>query len=420
MELTSSQLHWRDLARKFAQEVVRPVAVEMEASSTFPREIMRKMGEAGLLGIPYPKEYGGSGGDTISYVLAVEEISRVWGSLGLMMAAHVSLGCNPIYIAGSEEQKRTLLPPLLRGEKLGAFGLTEPQAGSDAGGTKTTAVLKDDFYIVNGSKNFTTTGSNADVLIIAAVTDKGKGKKGISAFFVEKGTPGFSAGRKEDKVGLRASDTVSLIFDSCALPRENLLGREGEGFRDVFLTTLDGGRISIASWSVGIAQGAFETCAKHLLKEMKQEDFMGEGQLAGSALAEMATKIAAARLMTFEAARRKEMGLRYIKEGAMAKYFASMVCTEVTSRAISLVGLEALTRELSLEQSFRDAKLTEIGEGTSEIQKIVIARELYREFQGLEVESLHSTSKQAQQAGQGETTKPQEITTHTARRAGRA
>jgi len=377
MEFTEEQKLIRRAARKFAEEVLEPRAAEIDEKAEFPHEEVRRMAEEGFLGLIFPEEYGGSGLDNVCYAIAVEEISRVCGSTGLTLAAHVSLGCHPIYAFGTEEQKKKYLTPLAKGEKLGAFGLTEPNAGSDAAGTQTTAVRKGDKYVVNGSKIYITNGSVADIYTIAAVTDPGRGKDGISALIVEKGYPGFRIGTRERKLGVRGSDTAELVFEDCEVPADNLLGKENEGFK-VFMNTLDGGRISIAAMALGIAQGAFEKALAYS-KERKQFgrpicDF----QLVKAMIADMATEIEAARLLTYNAARLKDAGRPHTKEASMAKLFASETAMRATTRAVQILGGAGYTKDYPVERYFRDAKLTEIGEGTSEIQRLVIAREVLK------------------------------------------
>lgn len=382
MFLEPHQEEWCKLAASFAKVEAYPFAKNMEEASEFPIELIRKMGTNGLLGTPFPKEWGGAGKDTVSYALAVEEISKVWGSLGLIMAAHVSLGTNPIYFAGSQEQKKKYLPKLTCGEWLGAYGLTEPEAGSDSGATKTTAVKKGNKYLLNGIKIFTTTAAHSSTFIVTAITDKNKGKHGISAFILEKGFPGLSIGKKEDKMGLRASDTSTIILEDCMVPLENLLGEEGEGFK-IFMKTLDGGRISIGAMAIGIAQGVLEELVSWLKNNGYNKEIMGKGQIKCAYMAEIATQIQAARQLIWTAAVKKDKGEKYTKYSAMGKYYASEVCTKACSLAIDLMGIEAVTKKHHLEQAYRDTKLCQIGEGTSEIQRMVIAREIFLEMEEL-------------------------------------
>lgn len=382
MFLAPHQEEWKKKAARFAEEEARPIAREMENSSQFPLKILKRMGELKLLGTPFSEDVGGAGKDTVSYALAVEEISKIWGSLGLSMAAHISLGTNPIYFAGSPEQHKRYLPKLTKGEWLGAYGLTEPQAGSDSGSTQTTATKSGNEYILNGTKVFITTAGYADTFIVTAVTDKSKRKHGISAFIVEREFPGLIVGKKEDKMGLRASDTSTLIFENCRVPAQNLLGKEEDGFK-IFMKTLDGGRISIGAMALGLAQGALEELVRWLKENGSYKEFMGKGQLKCAVMADLATQVQAARQLIWVAAAKKDRGEKYTKYSAMAKYYASEVCTRVCSTAIDIMGMEAATQKYNVEQVYRDTKLCQIGEGTSEIQRIVIAREIFSEMEEL-------------------------------------
>ena len=359
---------FRQKVRAFVEEHVLPQAKELELKEAFPREIIREMGKHRWMGIPIPEEYGGAGLDNLSYIIAVEEFSRVSGSVGITLAAHTSLVVWPIYTHGSDTQKRKYLTPLTNGEHVGSFGLTENNAGSDAGATETMAVYKNGHYIVNGSKRFITNGTYADTIIFTASHDRSKGVHGISAFIVEKGTPGFSPVSKEDKLGLRASDTAELVFEDCRIPKENLIGHENDGFK-VFMETLDGGRISIGALALGEAQGALDAAIQYV-----QEHDLKKSQTAQKTIANMTMDVSAARHMIYHAARLKDKKLTVSLEGAMAKCFASEASMRVSSKAMDLMGMEGLTRRYPAEQFFRDAKLNEIGEGTSEIQRIVIAR----------------------------------------------
>jgi butyryl-CoA dehydrogenase len=332
----------------------------------------------GLFGMIFPPEYGGAGLDTLSYVLAVEEISRACASTGITLAAHTSLGTWPIYRFGTEAQKRKYLPALCSGERLAAFGLTEPEAGSDAGGTKTRAVKEGDHYVVNGRKIYITNGSVGGTVVFTAVTAPGVGVRGISSFIVEKGTPGFTAGSKERKLGHRASDTRELIFENVSIPAENLLGTEGEGFKQ-FMMTLDGGRISIGAMSVGIAQAALDASLKYSQERRQFGKAIAEFQAVQLLLAEMATEIEAARLLVYQTARFKDRGGRFTRHAAMAKLSASTVAMKAANLAIQIHGGAGYMTDHPVERYFRDAKLMEIGEGTSQIQMLVIARELLRE-----------------------------------------
>lgn len=375
MILHEKYLKFREKVRDFADKEVAPRAKELDIKGEFPWDLIKRMAELELLALYVPKEYGGAGLDVLSYAIAIDEIGRVCGSTGIFLAAHSSLGVYPIYVAGSEEQKQKYLIPLARGEKIGSFGLTESNAGSDAAGTQTIAKLVGDEYVINGSKRFITSGEVADIIIFTATKDPSMGYSGISAFIVEKGTPGFSAGKKEDKLGLRGSITSELIFEDCKIPKENLLGKEGEGFK-VFMATLDGGRISIGALALGIAQGALDASVKFVKENKKSGKPLKKSQFIQSMIAEMATEIEAARLLIYQAAMLKDNDMPYTKEAAMGKYYASLIGMKATDRAITIHGMLGLTKEYPVERFMRDEKLMEIGEGTSEIQKIVIAREI--------------------------------------------
>ncbi|MBI4722267.1 MAG: acyl-CoA dehydrogenase family protein [Candidatus Stahlbacteria bacterium] len=370
MLLTPKHIEFQDRVREFAQKEVAPLSAHLDKTGEFSLTLFKKLGESGLLGIPFPKEYGGAGLDTLSYAIAVEEISRVCGSTGIFVAAHISLGCSPIWIAGNEEQKQKWLIPLARGEKTGSFGLTEPNAGSDAAGTETTVKKVGNKYIINGAKRFITSGAIGEVITFTATHDKSKGSHGISAFVVEKGTPGYSAGKDEDKLGLRGSITSELIFEDCAIPCENLLGCEGEGFK-VFMKTLDGGRISIGALALGIAQGALDAAIEFAKNSGQHKEQSIQGLIA-----DMATRVAAARGLIYQASMLKDAGSPYTKEAAMAKFYAAEIGMWVCTQAVEICGIAGVTKKYNVERFIRDVKLTEIGEGTSEIQKIVIAREI--------------------------------------------
>ncbi len=361
---------FREQVQEFAKEHIAPLASKMDDTEEFPWEIIREMGKRGWMGIPIPQKYGGAGLDNLSYAIAVEEIARVCGSTSITLAAHTSLVVWPIFTHGNEEQKKKYLIPLARGEHLGSFGLTEPNAGSDAGGTETMAILNNDHYLVNGSKRFITNGTYADTIIFTASHDRSKRTHGISAFIVEKGTPGFEPVRKEDKLGLRASNTAELRFENCKIPKRNLMGKENDGFK-VFMETLDGGRISIGALALGEAQGALDSALV-----FAKEKGLKRSQSVQNILADMAMEVSAARHLIYHAARLKDKKLTITIEGAMAKLYASEISMKVTSKAIDLIGMEALTNKYPVERFFRDAKLNEIGEGTSEVQRIVIARKL--------------------------------------------
>jgi butyryl-CoA dehydrogenase len=372
-QLSEEQNLIRNMVRSFAEREVAPSAAERDEEERFDRELMfDKLGELGLAGMIIPEQFGGAGADYISYAIAVEELSRVCASTGVTLSAHLSLCANPIYTFGSDQQKQTYLVPLAEGSKLGAFALTETNAGSDAGGTKTTAVLDGDEWLLNGSKIFTTNGGDADTYIVFARTDKEAEKHhGISAFIVEKGTPGFSFGKKEKKMGIRSSPTLELVFENCRIAKENLLGEKDQGFR-IAMKTLDGGRIGIAAQALGIAQGALDAAVAYS-KERKQFDTpIASFQGVQFQLADMATQVEAARLVVYNAAYRASNGLGYSKESAMAKLFASETAMKVTTQAVQIHGGYGYTRDFPVERMMRDAKITEIYEGTSEIQRMVI------------------------------------------------
>ncbi|MFS8640451.1 MAG: acyl-CoA dehydrogenase family protein [Symbiobacteriaceae bacterium] len=374
-ELSQEQRMIRDLAREFAEGEVAPGASERDKTGRFPIELVRRMGELGLMGIPFPERYGGTGGDTVSYVLAVEEISRVDGSLGLTLAAHCSIGMGPVFQFGTEEQKLRWLPGAARGEYLASFGLTEPEAGSDAAATKTTAVRDGDGWVLNGSKAFITNASYCGYIVCTAVTRPGMGHRGISAFIVPNPTPGFTIGPAYDKMGLRSSDTRPLFFDNVRLPADALLGQEGEGFRQ-FMATLDGGRISIGAMAVGIAQAAFEAALAYAKRRVQFGQTISKFQAIQFKLADMATEIELARNMVLKAAWLKDQGRPFTREAAMAKLFASETAVRAANQAIQIHGGAGYMEDLPVSRYWRDAKLTEIGEGTSEIQRLVIARQL--------------------------------------------
>ena len=368
----------RETAAKFADEVVAPRAAALDRSGEFPHDTFRQMAELGFLGLPWPETYGGAGLDTRSYILAVEEISRACASTGISLAAHVSLGTGPIFYAGNEEQKRRFVPRLASGEILGAFGLTEPHAGSDASATQTTAVREGGHYRVNGTKIYITNGSVAGSVVITARTEKGAGAKGISALIVEKGTPGFKVGKKEDKMGLRGSDTVELHFEDCRVPVENLIGQEGVGFRE-FMKTLDSGRIGIGAMSLGIARAAYRAAVAYAKERQQFGRPIAEFQLVQEMLSDMRVRIESARLLVYHAAWLKDHDRPFAIEAAMAKLHASETAVFCADRSVQIHGGMGYMRELPVERYYRDAKLMEIGEGTSQIQKIVIARDCLRQ-----------------------------------------
>jgi butyryl-CoA dehydrogenase len=371
-QLTREQELVKKMVREFAINEVKPVAAEIDETERFPMENVEKMAKLGMLGIPFSKEYGGSGGDTLSYIIAVEELSKVCATTGVIVSAHTSLCASLIEQFGTKEQKEKYLPELATGNKLGAFGLTEPGAGTDAAGQQTVAVRDGDNYILNGSKIFITNGGVADIFVIFAMTDKSKGTKGISAFIVEKSFEGFSIGKKEDKLGIRGSSTTELVMSNCVVPKENLVGQEGKGF-GIAMKTLDGGRIGIASQALGIAEGAFEEAVNYM-KERKQ---FGRSLSAFQGLqwmiAEMDTKIEAARHLVYKAAWLKDNKLPYSVDAARAKLYAAEVAMDVTTKAVQIFGGYGYTKEYPVERMMRDAKITEIYEGTSEVQKMVIS-----------------------------------------------
>lgn len=373
LALSAEQQMIRDTVRDFTEREIKPRARQMDEAGEFPLEIVRKMAPLGLLGIPVPEEYGGAGADTLSYAVAVEEIARACGSTALTLAAHTSLGTLPIFYSGTEEQKRKFVPRLARGEWIGAYGLTEPNAGSDASATQTRAVRKGDFYLVNGSKSFCTNASVAQSFVFTATLDPSRGPKGITAFLAERGTAGFSIGKREDKLGMRASDTCQLVFEDCKIPVENRLSGEGEGFA-IFMRTLDSGRITIASLALGLAEGAFERAVGYAKQRRQFDQPIASFQAIQWMIADTATEIEAARLMIYRAAHLRDAGLPHGREAAMAKLYASEMATRATNRAIQIFGGNGFMKEFEVERFYRDAKLCEIGEGTSEIQRIVIAR----------------------------------------------
>lgn len=374
-ELTEEQEMIRKLVHDFAETEVAPGADERDRKKEFPKEIFNKLAKLGLMGLPFPEKYGGSGGDTISFAIAVEELSRVCGSTGITYSAHISLGGAPIHLFGTDEQKEKYLTPICTGEYLGAFGLTEPNAGSDAGGTKTTAVQNEEGWVITGTKCFITNASYAKNLALTAVTDRSKGTNGISAFIVPTGDPGFTIVDNYEKMGLHASNTTELIIENVVVPKENLLGKEGNGFKQ-FLETLDGGRIGIGAMAVGIARGAYEKSLQYAKERKQFGRSISSFQAIQFKLADMATQIELARTLVYKAAWLKDQGRKFKKEAAMAKLFASEMCMRVCDQAIQIHGGNGYMKEYQVERFFRDAKLLEIGEGTSEIQRMVIAREI--------------------------------------------
>jgi alkylation response protein AidB-like acyl-CoA dehydrogenase len=372
---TEDQEILRRTVREFAEHEIAPTVMRYDESQEYPREIMSRAAELGLLGAVFPERYGGAGLSYVEYVIAVEELSRVDGSIGIAVAAHNSLCTNHIYEFGSEEQRLRYLPRLTSGEWIGAWSLTEPTAGSDAGGTRTTARRDGESWVLNGAKTFTTHGSVGDVCVVFAVTDAGKDKHGISAFIIEKGTPGFRPGKKENKMGLRASDTSEVIMEDCRLPGEQLLGAQGAGFVNA-MKILDGGRISIAALALGMARGAYEAALKYSTQRRQFGRSISDFQAIQFMLADMATELDAAALMTYRAAWMKDRGAKTTTESSMAKLFASEVGVRVCDRALQVFGGYGYVKDFPVEKFYRDVKLCTIGEGTSEIQRLVIAREL--------------------------------------------
>jgi alkylation response protein AidB-like acyl-CoA dehydrogenase len=373
--LTEEQEQLKKEIRDFAAREITPNVMRWDEASEFPLEVVKKLGEMGLMGIIFPVELGGAGLGYVDYAIAVEELSAADGSIGIIVASHNSLGTNHIYLAGNEKQRRKYVPLLASGKWLGAWGLTEPGSGSDAGSARTTAVRKGDKWVLNGNKTFITNGHYADVSVIIAVTDREKGTRGLSAFIVEKGTPGFRPGKKENKLGLRASDTSELIFEDCEIPAENLLGKEGEGFIDS-MKVLDGGRISIAALSMGIGRGAFDAARRYAQQRHQFGKAISEFQGIQWKIADMATQLDAARLLTMRAAAMKDAGQKTTLESSMAKLMASEVAVRVCDEAVQLHGGYGFIKDYPVEKYYRDVKLCTIGEGTSEIQRLVIAREI--------------------------------------------
>jgi butyryl-CoA dehydrogenase len=379
--LTEEQQMVKDMCRRFAENELMPVAAEYDRSHEFPWEQVKKLGEMGMMGVVYPEEYNGSGMDYLCYAIAVEELSRGCASTGVIVSAHNSLCLSPIYYFGTEEQKKKYLPKLTTGEWIGCFGITESGAGSDAAGTKTTADLKGGKWILNGTKNFITNGGVADIAVIMAVTEKGIGHKGLSMFIIEKGTPGFSVGKVEDKLGICATSTTELVFDNCELPEENILGKNGEGFK-IAMHTLDGGRVGIAAQALGIAQIALDEAAKYSLERVQFNQPLSKFQAIQWMIADMATEIEASRLLTYQAATLIGTGerRRYSKQAAMAKLYASETSHRVTHKAIQIFGGYGYIKEYPVERFYRDARITELYEGTSEIMRLVISSNVLNEY----------------------------------------
>ncbi len=365
----------RKMYRDFAENEVKPVAEEVDEKEMFPIETVKKMGKLGMMGVYFPKQYGGAGADVLSYAMCVEELSKVCATTGVAVSAHTSLCCAPIFENGTEEQKMKYLPKLCSGEWIGAFGLTEPGAGTDASGQQTTAVLEGDHYVLNGSKVFITNAGYADVFVVMAMTDRSKGNHGISAFIVEKTFPGFSVGKHEKKMGIRGSSTCDLIFEDCIVPKENLLGKEGQGFK-IAMMTLDGGRIGIASQALGIGEGAIDEVIKYTKERMQFGKRISQFQNTQFQIADMHTRMKAAQYLVYSAAIKKQAHEPYGIDSAMAKLFAAEAANDVTRRAVQLFGGYGYTRDYPVERMMRDAKITEIYEGTSEVQRMVIANAL--------------------------------------------
>ena len=365
----------RKMYREFAQNEVKPLAAELDEEERFPKETIPKLAKLGMLGIPFPKKYGGAGGDNLAYAICVEEIAKTCGTTSVIICAHTSLCSYPIYAYGTEEQKMKYLPDLLSGRKLGAFGLTEPGAGTDASGQQTTAVLEGDHYVLNGTKCFITNATEAETFVVFAMTDKSKGNHGISAFIVEKDFPGFSIGKHEKKMGIRGSATSDLIFEDCIVPKENLLGQEGKGFK-IAMGTLDGGRVGVAAQALGIGEGAIDEAIAYTKERVQFGKRISQFQNTQFQLAEMHTRMQAAQFLVYSAAMKKQNHEPYSMDAAMAKLFAAEAASDVTRRAVQLFGGYGYTREYPVERMMRDAKITEIYEGTSEVQRMVIASNL--------------------------------------------
>ena len=377
-QLNEEQLQLKKSVREFAEQEIAPNVRKWDEAGEFPLATMKELGKLGLMGVVFPHELGGAGMGYVEYVTAIEELSRVDGSIGIIVAAHTSLCSNHIFLAGNEAQKTKYLPQLAAGESIGAWGLTEPSSGSDAGSARMTAVHRGQHWVLNGTKTFCTNGHYADVLVVIAVTDRAAHTHGLSAFIVEKGTKGFRPGKKEDKLGLRASDTAELIFEDCILPPENLLGLEGQGFVDA-MRVLDGGRISIAALSLGMAQGAYDAALNYSKQRRQFGRAISDFQAIQWKLADMATEIDAARLLTLRAAAMKDAGLKTTLESSMAKLFASEVAVKCANEGVQIHGGYGFIKDYPAEKFYRDVKLCTIGEGTSEIQRLVIARQLLKD-----------------------------------------
>jgi alkylation response protein AidB-like acyl-CoA dehydrogenase len=382
-ELTEEQRQVQEITRVFAEKELAPVASRLDRDGAYPHEQLKKLGEMGLMGVFVPEEYGGAGMDFLSYVTALEEVSKAWASLGTIMSVNNSLVCGPLFRFGSDGQKKRYLPLVARGEWLGCYALTEAGAGSDAGSIRTRAARSNGDYVLNGSKVFTTNGSQANLAIVYAVTDPTRGKQGISAFLVERGTPGFVVGKIEDKLGLRSSETAALSFEDCRVSQENLLGREGEGFK-IALETLDGGRIGIATQAVGIAQACIEESLSYATQRHQFGHPIADFQAIQWMLADMATEIDAARLLTYRAAWLQQQGREVTRAAAMAKLFASEASNRAAYKALQIFGGYGYIKDFAVERLFRDARVTTLYEGTSEIQRLIIARHLLRDGERLD------------------------------------
>ena len=377
-QLNDEQLQLKKTVREFAEREIAPNVMKWDEAGDFPVATVKELGKLGLLGTVFPSEYGGAGMGYVEYVTAIEELSRVDGSVGIIVAAHTSLCSNHIFLAGNEAQKKKYLTPLASGEYIGAWGLTEPSSGSDAGSARMTAVRKGSNWVLNGTKTFCTNGHYANVLVVIAVTDRAAHTHGLSAFIIEKGTKGFRPGKKENKLGLRASDTAELIFEDCVIPSENLSGKEGDGFIDA-MQVLDGGRISIAALSLGMAQGAYESALKYSKQRKQFGKAISEFQAIQWKLADMATEIEAAKLLTLRAASMKDSGMKTTLESSMAKLYASEVAVKCANEGVQIHGGYGFIKDYPAEKFYRDVKLCTIGEGTSEIQRLVIARQLLKD-----------------------------------------
>lgn len=376
-KFSAQQELMQQLMRSFAETEVKPLAAEIDETEQYPRGTVEKMAKNGMLGINIPAEYGGAGADSISYVIAIEELAKVCATTAIIMSAHTSLCCGPILAFGTEEQKQKYLIPLAKGEKIGAFGLTEPNAGTDSAAQQTTAVLEGDHFVLNGSKCFITNGGQADVYIIFAMTDKAKGNRGISAFIVEKDFPGFSIGKIEHKMGIRASSTTELIFEDCIVPKENLLGEMNKGFK-IAMHTLDGGRVGVAAQAIGIAEGAFNETIKYMKERAQFGKPLAQFQGLQWMVADMKCDIEAARLLLYRAAMAKDSGKPFSLDAAMAKLRCAETAMSVTTKCVQLHGGYGYSREYPLERMMRDAKITEIYEGTSQVQKMVISGQIFK------------------------------------------